>query len=199
MKRTLINATCFGIGALLAVAGMQAAPAPAKDAPAKNTGAEKKTKNPTPRFVMDPSPLQRQGMQPASFAPIIKKAAPSVVSVFSSRTVQDDLRNPLLNDPFLRRFFGGEPDEEDQPQQQPRRGQRRPRSHQEMGLGSGVIVTEDGYIITNNHVVENADEVKVETSSGTRYTARVIGSDADTDTAVIKIEAEKLPAMIIGN
>src|SRR5207253_9880698 len=146
---------------------------------AKNDSANK-TNNPPAKFTIDPSPIQRQpGAN--SFAPIIKKAAPSVVSVFSSRTVQDmDARNPLMNDPLLRRFFGGEPDEEeDQPQQpqNPRRGNNRKRSHQEMGLGSGVIVTEDGYIITNNHVIEGADDVKVETASGTRYTARVIGAD----------------------
>src|SRR6185436_9347650 len=122
----------------------------------------------------------------------------SVVSVFSSRTVQDSEQNRMLLDPFLRRFFGGEPDEEEVVPDQRRRGSR-PRSHQEMGLGSGVIVTEDGYIITNNHVIEGADDVKVETSSGVRYTAKVIGTDTDTDTAVIKIEAEKLPAITIGN
>jgi len=137
-----------------------------------------------------------------SFAPVIKKVAPSVVSVFSSKTVaESEMRNPLLNDPLLRRFFGQDPDadDEDQPQDNPRRNNRRRRSHQEMGLGSGVIVSADGYIITNNHVVEGADEVKVETPSGARYTAKVIGADAPTDTAVIKIDAKDLPAIMIGS
>jgi serine protease Do len=203
MKRLFANATRLGCIALLALS-LQNLPLQAKDngkdklekpAKAENSGE----KNPPPKFNLDNSPIQRQGGN--SFAPVIKKAAPSVVSVFSSRTVQESERNPLLNDPLLRRFFGGEPDdEEDQPEQNPRRNNnRRRRSHQEMGLGSGVIVTENGYILTNNHVIEEADDVKVETSNGTRYTARVIGTDAATDMALIKIDAEKLPAMTIGD
>jgi serine protease Do len=205
MKRTFATATSLGCIALLSLA-LQSVPLFAKDNPSrdKSSKAEKADnaveKHPLPKLNIDSSPIQRQGMN--SFAPVIKNAAPSVVSVFSSKTVaESDMRNPLLNDPLLRRFFGQDPDsdDEDQPQDNPRRNNRRRRSHQEMGLGSGVIVSADGYIITNNHVVEGADEVKVETASGTRYTAKVIGADAPTDTAVIKIDAKDLPAITIGS
>lgn len=199
MKRTFISGTC--LTALLALA-LQTYPLGAADnTKAKNekpsdaeTAAQK---NPPPKFKIDPAPLQRSTAA-NSYAPIIKKAAPSVVSVFSSRTVEMDMRNPFMDE--LRRLFPGAPYEEEDPSepQNPRRNNRRPRSHQEMGLGSGVIVTEDGYIITNNHVIEGADDVKVETANGTRYTARVIGADPATDTAVIKIDANKLPAITIG-
>jgi serine protease Do len=207
MKLTFATATRLASAALLAFAlptiSLYAKDNPSRD---KSDKAEKSDNNAAgehhaaPKLNIDSSPIERQGMN--SFAPIIKKAAPSVVSVFSSKTVQEsELRNPLLNDPLLRRFLNPDDDEEDQPQQNPRRNgrQRRPRSHQEMGLGSGVVVSEDGYIITNNHVIEGADDVKVETAGGTRYTAKVIGADAATDTAVIKIDATKLPAITIGN
>jgi serine protease Do len=205
MKRNFTAARSLGCIALLALT-LQAVPLFAKDNPnrEKSDKAEKSgdapEKNPLPKLNIDSAPIQRQSAN--SYAPIIKKAAPSVVSVSSSKTVSEaEMRNPLLNDPLLRRFFGQDPDaEDDQPEENPRRNnRRRPRSHQETGLGSGVIVSEDGYIITNNHVVEGADEVKVETATGTRYTAKVIGSDAATDTAVIKIDATGLPAITIGN
>src|SRR3954470_5942333 len=203
MKRTFATTTSCGCIALLALT-LQTIPLFAKDNPSRDKAektADAPQKNPLPKLNIDSTPTDRQGGH--SFAPIIKKAAPSVVSVFSSKTVaESEMRNPLLNDPLLRRFFGQDPDaqDDDQPEENPRRNNnRRRRSHQEMGLGSGVIMSEDGYIITNNHVVEGADDVKVETASGTRYTAKVIGADAATDTAVIKIDAKNLPAITIGS
>ena len=198
----------MGLGALLAVAVFEPRALWAKDKPADKSdkaGKSEAVKNPVPKLRLDTAPIQRQSIA-FSYAPIIKKAAPSVVSISSSRTVQDpDIRNnPLLNDPLFRRFFHQQPQEEDDqeedtPRPQRRGNRNRPRSHQEMGLGSGVIVSDDGYIITNNHVIDGADEVKVETASGIRYTARVVGTDAPTDTAVIKIEATNLPAITIGS
>jgi serine protease Do len=222
MKRTFVNAAC--IAAFLAVAAFQGLAADSQSARDKKSDksekTEKKTDNPPPKFKIDQTSITRQGNN--SYAPVIKKAAPSVVSISSSRTVQDmDMRsNPLLNDPLFRRFFGpngpnglgpngnnnnqnnDDDSDEDQPlPQERRRGNRsnRPRSHQETGLGSGVVVTEDGYIITNNHVIEGADDIKVETASGTRYTAKLIGADAPSDIAVLKVEASNLPAITIGN
>jgi len=209
MKRSLAVAASLGLSALFALtiwntSSLHAQERAQRNSTRKSDTSAASTNNPVPKFRLDQAPINRQGNLVNSFAPIIKRTAPSVVSVFSSRTVQaPDMRNnPLFNDPMFRRFFGVPPEDEEGEEgeeAQPRRpgGNRRP-SRQEMGLGSGVIVTEDGYIITNNHVIEGADEVKVETASGTRYTARVIGTDPATDTAVVKIDAEKLPAISIG-
>ena len=92
-----------------------------------------------------------------------------------------------FNDPFWRRFFGDQFGG-----QMPNRQFNTPRQH---GLGSGVIVTKDGYILTNNHVVDNADEVKVTLQDGREFTAKVIGRDPKSDVAVIKIDAKDLPVV----
>src|SRR5207253_1794380 len=73
------------------------------------------------------------------------------------------------------------------------------RSRQEQSLGSGVIVSEDGYIMTNFHVVDGADEVNVELSTGQKYAAKIIGTDPPTDSAVLKVEGKGLPAVTIGD
>jgi serine protease Do len=93
---------------------------------------------------------------------------------------------PFLNDPFFRRFFGGEGE-----------GSSRPRTQQ--GLGSGVIVTEDGYIITNNHVVEGPSEIRVALVSGEEFPAKVVGTDPATDIAVVKVERTGLPAITLAD
>src|ERR1041385_8982702 len=91
-----------------------------------------------------------------------------------------------MDDPFFRRFFG------EQPRGRGNNGRtlRTPPQH---GVGSGVIVTKDGYILTNNHVVEEADEVKITLQDGREFTAKVIGKDPKTDIAVIKVDAKDLP------
>jgi serine protease Do len=130
----------------------------------------------------------------ASYSAVIKQVTPSVVTVQSTRTVEvRQFRHPFLDDPTLRRFFGPEYDSRS-------RGSDRMR---EEGLGSGVIVTEDGYILTNNHVVDGADDdgIKVLLADGrTRYDAKLIGRDPRTDVAVLKVEAPaKLPALTLGD
>jgi len=215
MCRGFWNALSVGAVCLMSLSATLA-DSSTKDTP-KSAKPEKEAppataKNPAPKFHLEQTPIQREGTIAHSFASVIKKAAPSVVSVFSSRTVSEqEMRNPFL-DPFLRKYFGGnggndgadEGDDDAEPQ--PRRNNngnrdrsRGSRSHQEMGLGSGVIVTEDGYILTNNHVIEGADDVKVETSAGVRYKAKVVGADPATDIAVLRIEADKLPALTIAN
>jgi serine protease DegQ len=107
-----------------------------------------------------------------------KKASPAVVSINTSKAAQ---RHPRSNDPWFRFFFG---DQDDQPQ---------------MGLGSGVIVSPDGYILTNNHVVEGADEIEVTLNDSRHARGKVIGTDPDTDLAVLKIELDKLPVIVLGD
>ncbi len=128
-----------------------------------------------------------------SFADIIEKASPAVVNIQSTRIIkaseQEQGQNPFFADPFFRQFFGG----------QGRGNNMRPRAERESGLGSGVIVDPSGYILTNNHVVEKASTVRVTLLDKREYTAKVIGSDPQTDVAVVKIDAGSLPAMPLGN
>ena len=145
---------------------------------------------PMPRFILQDSPINREAHGVTSYAPIIKRAAPSVVNIYSTRTIRERSMNPLPDDPFFRHFFG--------PDRDPRG--RRPRALKTQGLGSGVIVSSDGYILTANHVVEGADEVKVALAAGGKeFTAKVIGADPPTDVAVLKIEANDLPAITIAD
>jgi len=130
------------------------------------------------------SAFAQQAPSVTSFAPVVEKVAPSVVTVYSTKVVRNDRSgNPLYNNPQLRRYFGI-PDPEDMPDQK------------QQGLGSGVVVSSDGFILTNNHVIEDADEIMV--SFGTEnkeFKAKKIGTDPRTDIAVLKIEAKDLPAL----
>ena len=112
----------------------------------------------------------------------VARATPSVVNVFTSKEVRVQ-RHPLLDDPLFRRFFGDPGGDEAQ------------RAN---SLGSGVIVSPNGYILTNNHVVEAADEIEVALPNGKKLVARVVGSDPDTDLAVLRVDATDLPAMTFG-
>ncbi len=184
-----------------------------------------------PELKVDQSPLPPGT---PTYAPIVEKVAPSVVTINTSQTARSTEGNnnplsnhPLFDDPMFRRFFGI-PDTEPSPQprqapgQQPRQRQAprrepRPGNDQEeggngqngqapqprkreqstpLGLGSGVIVSPDGYILTNNHVLEGADKIEVSFGkSGKNYPARKVGGDVRTDIAVLKIEATNLPSV----
>jgi Do/DeqQ family serine protease len=112
-----------------------------------------------------------------SYADVLEPVEKEVVSIDSTRTIHERVQaNPLL-----RQFFGDIPDQD--------------RESKEMGLGSGVIVSSDGYILTNNHVVADADELTVEFSDGRKFPAKVVGADPKTDIAVVKIDAVGLPAV----
>lgn len=126
------------------------------------------------------------------FVPIAKRAKASVVNVSSVKKTKQDgqsFQNPFFDDPFFRRFFGEEFE----------RRMPAPREFQQQGLGSGVIVTSDGYIITNNHVIEGADELSVSLPDKRSFKAKVIGTDPKTDVAVIKIDASNLSALPWGD
>ena len=132
--------------------------------------------------IQEAAPAAGEPRKLASFADAAQKALPSVVHVFTTQEVKAPL-HPFLNDPFFRHFFG------DRFDVQPQR-----RS----GLGSGVIVTAEGYILTNNHVVEAADDIEVALQDGRKYKAKVAGADPDSDLAVLRINAgAKLPAITL--
>jgi serine protease Do len=138
-------------------------------------------------------PSARDAKLTSSFSDVVNKVAPCVVYVYSTRTVRRPDLSELLpfNDPVLRRFFG---DQFDQDNSQPA------PEHKQHGLGSGVLVSKDGYLLTNNHVVEGADEVKVALADNKKqYPAKVVGRDPKTDLAVLKIEGEDLPFAAFGD
>src|SRR5512143_2417886 len=117
-------------------------------------------------------------------------ATPSVVNISTTRVIKSREEGPfdLFDDPFFKRFFG---DQFPHP--------NIPKEHKEQSLGSGVIVSDDGYIVTNNHVIEKAQEIKVLLLNKKDYTAKLIGADPKTDIAVIKIDAKSLPALTWGD
>src|SRR5919106_6954708 len=118
-----------------------------------------------------------------SFHDAVQRATPSVVNISTSKEIRSP-RHPLLNDPIFRRFFGDQlPDE----------------AQRATSLGSGVIVSTGGYILTNHHVVEAADEIEVAMHDGKKLLAKVVGNDPDTDLAVLRIDAENLPSITFGS
>jgi serine protease Do len=131
---------------------------------------------------------QRVSQLSTSFADIIEKASPAVVTISSTRVIkasEQQQNNPFTADPFFRQFFGGP--------------NMRPRDQRERGLGSGVIVSPSGFILTNNHVVEKSTSLKVKLSDGRDFTAKTVGTDPQTDLAVIKITANDLPVLPFAN
>ncbi len=144
--------------------------------------------------VIDDTPLSAERKATTSIAPMIKKISPSVVNVYSSKVVrsQNQLEHmPFFNDPFFRHFFG------DRLESSP---QWKPKSRKEQSLGSGVIVSGDGYILTNNHVVDGADEVKIALADSKKeFIAQVIGTDPKTDIALLKVDGKDLPAATLAD
>jgi serine protease DegQ len=118
---------------------------------------------------------------PGSYREAAGRAMPAVVNILTSKALRDT--HPLLKDPFFRRFFGD----------------KLPPQEQMASLGSGVIVSADGYILTNFHVVEGADEIEVGLADGRKAAASIVGTDPETDLAVIRIKADKLPVIVLGD
>lgn len=130
--------------------------------------------------------LQSDGAQlsgsTASFSGAAKRAIPAVVNVFTKKETRNQ-RNPFTDDPVFRHFFGDRFDQ---------------RPQQVSNLGSGVIVSSNGYILTNHHVVDAADEIHIALSDGRTLPAKVVGADPETDLAVLKIDATNLPSITFG-
>lgn len=121
---------------------------------------------------------------PVSYASAVRMAAPAVVNIYTTKLVAQQT-NPFMNDPFFKHFFG----QENQPTQK----------RMQSSLGSGVLVSSEGYILTNHHVVNNADEIKVALRDGRETFARIIGSDPESDLAVLKIELDNLPMISLAS
>ena len=117
-----------------------------------------------------------------SYAPAVKQAAPAVVNIQTTKTITER-QHPLANDPLFQQFFGDSIGE--------------PRKRMESSLGSGVIASPQGYILTNHHVIKAADEILVALKDGRSAKARVVGTDPDTDLAVLKIDLENIPAITL--
>ena len=162
----------FGLSAAL----LAAAAAVAAETPAKGP-----TKAPTLKVDASPVTAGSPLGAPVSYADVLEPVQRAVVSVYSSKTVTS--RRQI--NPLFRQFFGD--------QMPPQRESR------EQGLGSGVVISADGYILTNNHVVEGADELNVSLPDEREFKAKLIGSDPSTDVAVIKIEAEGLPVVTLAD
>jgi serine protease DegQ len=119
----------------------------------------------------------------ASYSDAVRKAFPAVVNIFTSKEIKNP-RHPFLDDPLFRQFFGDRFDDEPQ---------------RAASLGSGVIVSSKGYILTNHHVVEAADEIEVALADGKKLKARTVGSDPETDIAVLQVSSDPLPAITFGD
>ncbi len=130
-----------------------------------------------------PSAPASAAARAGSYNDAVQRAAPSVVNIFTSKEIRSP-KHPLLNDPVFRRFFGDQmPDE----------------AQRAASLGSGVIVSSSGYVVTNHHVVEAADEIEVALADGKKLLAKVVGNDPETDIAILRVDAENLPAITFGS
>jgi serine protease Do len=168
----------FGLTLLIATAGLGIARAAQKLST---------TNPPASLKLADPN----EGPSKSSFAPVVKSVLPSVVNISSSKMVHSRMESSegMPMDPFFRQFFGEDGD-----------GKFAiPKDRREKSLGSGVIVSPEGYVLTNNHVVDGATDVRVTLSDKREFQARVVGTDPKTDIAVLKIDARNLSPITIGD
>jgi len=132
-------------------------------------------------------PATAAAMPVLSYADVVSKVAPAVITIHSQMRVRAPQQYPFMDDPFFRQFFGN------------RQMQQPPAEQKRTALGSGVIVSPDGYILTNHHVIDGAEQIKVDLNDNRTFDARVVGSDPPSDLAVLKIEASSLPTLNLGD
>jgi serine protease DegS len=141
-------------------------------------------KRPVVEFLQDDTERPHQlGSGPVSYADAVQRASPAVVNIYTTKQVAT-ATSPLLNNPTFRRFFGD---------------RTRSRSRTQTSLGSGVIMSAQGYVLTNYHVIENADEIKVFLADGNTVSANVLGADPETDLAVLTIDVKNLPGIVVSD
>jgi Do/DeqQ family serine protease len=145
------------------------------DNPTANSGTNNPNTNAAPAV-----------MPVLSYADVVTRVAPAVVTIHSQQRVRQPQQFPFTDDPFFQQFFG---DRMPAPQAPQRRE----------ALGSGVLVTADGYILTNHHVIDGADQIKVDLNDGRSLDAKVVGSDAPSDLAVLKVDGSNLPVLALGD
>jgi Do/DeqQ family serine protease len=136
-----------------------------------------------------PAAVRVSPLAPQSYADVVDRVAPAVVTIHAARRVRASQQSPFLDDPLFRQFFGNPNGVT--PRNNP--------STLEQALGSGVIVSADGHIITNHHVIDGAEQISVDLSDKRTFQAKVIGSDDASDLAILKIEATNLPVLTLGN
>ena len=147
----------------------------------RTTATEATVSPPTPT-----EPVNTVAGAQNSYADVVSRVAPAVVTIRSDRRVRAPQQHPFFDDPFFRDFFGDRMPREQQPRRQ-------------SGLGSGVIVSADGHILTNHHVVDGAENIKVDLIDRRTFDAKVVGSDPPSDLAVLKINASGLPVLPLGD
>jgi serine protease Do len=147
------------------------------------------TANDVQAATTPPAATTSVGLPNEGFTAVVKESMPAVVNISTTRVVKSQGAAPFMNDPFFKEFFGDEFSRQFQV----------PKSRRESALGSGVIVDKRGYIITNNHVIAKADEIKVVLNDKREFKAKLIGTDPKTDVAVIKIKGDNLPVLPWGN
>src|SRR2546423_4734381 len=124
-----------------------------------------------------------------SYADVVSKVAPAVVTIRAERRVRAPQQHPFFDDPFFQDFFGGRAPQTEQP----------PRELRQQALGSGVVISPDGYIVTNHHVVDGAQQITVDLTDRRSFAAKVVGTDQPSDLAVLKIDASSLPVLSLGD
>jgi serine protease Do len=126
-----------------------------------------------------------------SYAEVVAHVAPAVVTIRAERVVRAPRQHPFFDDPSLQDFFGGRAPQQEQ--------QQAPREMRQRALGSGVVVRQDGYIVTNHHVVDGAEQITVEFTDRRTSPAKLVGTDQPSDLAVLKVEAKDLPVLTLGD